>query len=606
MWLEAVKSYLARQTDYALMIEGEWGSGKTYSFKNHVLPLIEGLGMNPIYVSLFGLSTVEQVSRSLLSATWIPEKVQGVIESKAGRTISELGKILVSTAAGIPQLMHGVKFPNMAVNFESFLFLKNKTVLCFDDVERCKINSGELLGFINKFLENDQLKVIFIANGNKVDQEFNVMKEKLVRLTVRYEPNIDEVVPTLIRDITNEEEGQIGLKLRELQPEIIRFIKNADLKNIRTLKYAIDIIWCVLNEIDTNDLEDIENVQLTKLINFTIAVSNEVMIGSDQIREFEDYIGNEEFQQLYYAAKRKSDEDEKTYIQKFADKYFNGGDTNLVFSASVLWFILDGVLNKNLLQLEFKRLLPKKLDNIELLSCGQWFVLGDEDFKNTISEFRHRIKNGQLPIQSYPNYYLVLISILKKGIANFSLKDLEKDFKAGMELALEKSKYVLLWPTNSPEHYHLSQEEREIYDQIINCVSKINNELKLREHQTLIDSISEHFEENFDLFLEKVYSNGFMTMEQDIPFLKLLGVDFLFSKLTSISNENLYRMKLYLEERFKFYKLETNISEEIPVIDELMDRLKSIVDEGSGTVKKVLIEEMYNYWESISTELNKK
>ena len=44
-------------TDYALLIDGKWGSGKTYYVKNILIPLIEkDKKYKPIYISLNGLN----------------------------------------------------------------------------------------------------------------------------------------------------------------------------------------------------------------------------------------------------------------------------------------------------------------------------------------------------------------------------------------------------------------------------------------------------------------------------------------------------------------------------------------------------------------------
>lgn len=45
---------------------------------------------------------------------------------------------------------------------------KRKFVLVFDDLERCKINMIDLLGAINEYCENRNIKTIILADESKI------------------------------------------------------------------------------------------------------------------------------------------------------------------------------------------------------------------------------------------------------------------------------------------------------------------------------------------------------------------------------------------------------------------------------------------------------
>ena len=50
---QSILTHLEMQTNGALMLTGEWGSGKTYFIKNAIFPLIEEMNeRTPILVSL--------------------------------------------------------------------------------------------------------------------------------------------------------------------------------------------------------------------------------------------------------------------------------------------------------------------------------------------------------------------------------------------------------------------------------------------------------------------------------------------------------------------------------------------------------------------------
>ena len=66
--VESILDYVrADYTDYAIMINGEWGSGKTHFWNNKVRNKIESLRLNgkkytTIYMSLYGISNLEEIS----------------------------------------------------------------------------------------------------------------------------------------------------------------------------------------------------------------------------------------------------------------------------------------------------------------------------------------------------------------------------------------------------------------------------------------------------------------------------------------------------------------------------------------------------------------
>lgn len=68
---EAIKSYM--QCDaiglQALVLYGEWGSGKTYYCENDLKPALKEIGIKVCRVSLFGVSNYDEICNRVL-ASW--------------------------------------------------------------------------------------------------------------------------------------------------------------------------------------------------------------------------------------------------------------------------------------------------------------------------------------------------------------------------------------------------------------------------------------------------------------------------------------------------------------------------------------------------------
>ena len=65
---DAIKLYLEKDvTSYAIMIANDWGTGKTYYWKNVLAPMIFKEGRyKPIYVTIFGIQSVEELHSKII------------------------------------------------------------------------------------------------------------------------------------------------------------------------------------------------------------------------------------------------------------------------------------------------------------------------------------------------------------------------------------------------------------------------------------------------------------------------------------------------------------------------------------------------------------
>jgi MoxR-like ATPase len=137
---EIVSDYLkANNTDYAILIKGPWGCGKTYFFKESLIPLAKQMGFKPIYVSLYGLNDTKKISENVFF------QIIPLLGSGPGRKFTEIIKVAASA--------FNINTGKFKAN--TWLKLDDKMLLCFDDLERAdlelKVVLGSLLSKINEF-----------------------------------------------------------------------------------------------------------------------------------------------------------------------------------------------------------------------------------------------------------------------------------------------------------------------------------------------------------------------------------------------------------------------------------------------------------------------
>lgn len=177
-------STIARQLDLeqnqakdgtVIFLNGPWGSGKTYFWKKTVHPTLQT--KKCIYVSLFGVQSVNDLKHKLLAAVLAGEHTES-IPSKSRNWIARLAPSFVN----LFENWSGFKF-----DFDLFELISSKMpfVICFDDFERLPKDSSieEILGFINYLSEHKGFRNLIIMNEAEIKHEhkeaFNQLREKL-------------------------------------------------------------------------------------------------------------------------------------------------------------------------------------------------------------------------------------------------------------------------------------------------------------------------------------------------------------------------------------------------------------------------------------------
>ena len=173
--VESILDYIrAEYTDYAIMINGEWGSGKTYFWNHKIKPKIEAMQVNgkkltPIYMSLYGISNLEEISKKIfIETTQLMDK-----NLKKFMGASGVGSIPEYAKTGLDMAnFFGVTQNGDRLDYAQFFSTDDK-VLCFDDLERANVDVIDILGYINNFVEHDHIKTIIICNEKELSTKLN-------------------------------------------------------------------------------------------------------------------------------------------------------------------------------------------------------------------------------------------------------------------------------------------------------------------------------------------------------------------------------------------------------------------------------------------------
>ena len=174
---QAVESYIKNDNaKYALLINGAWGSGKTFLYENYLIDAISSLeiGKNNrktnVYISLYGMPSIEALSKQLLSNYLIYAKANGNESvKKVAKTVSG---ILGAASRAFSFSVGAVSADLGVLNEISGAIETRDLVVCFDDLERCNISITEVFGYINNLIEHCNCKVIILADENNIGKTY--------------------------------------------------------------------------------------------------------------------------------------------------------------------------------------------------------------------------------------------------------------------------------------------------------------------------------------------------------------------------------------------------------------------------------------------------
>ena len=195
----------------ALLITGKWGSGKSYYIKNLAAELNDAKKEYLCVISLFGIDSVENLTKAvkecyLEANSTIFTKTARKIGKIVGKTVNSGLKVAEAATGGNVAVSAAQKGFSSVISLGllDFISVKNyigrgkskrKFVLVFDDLERCKINTVDLLGAINEYCENRNIKTIILAAEYVIlKNEENIKKVVWEEGTTKKEASIKEQI----------------------------------------------------------------------------------------------------------------------------------------------------------------------------------------------------------------------------------------------------------------------------------------------------------------------------------------------------------------------------------------------------------------------------
>ena len=629
--VESILDYVrADYTDYAIMINGEWGSGKTYFWNNKIRKKIDSMKLNgkqytTIYMSLYGISNLEDISKKIfIETTQLMDKnLRKYMESNGQTTIPEYAKTGIDMAN-----LFGISQNEEKVNYGEFFSTDDK-VLCFDDLERANVDVIDILGYINNFVEHDHIKTIIICNEKELStklksnnlemktfiatymldkqgellktdkpmvekirdniehifdkaNEYERIKEKLIGETFEYAPKFDYIINGLLMRYENDQD--LIRFLRENTNIIISTFNKSGTRNLRILKHALNDFKKIFEMVSKNYPNVSNRVMQTMLI-FTIAISFEIKAGKITKDKFIDIKDNNEYKSILVSSRILMD-NRQFYIKEFDNNYYYNFKTDYRFFKFIEYYVRTRIFDMRLFKENMEVVLNtaglSKMPAYKRLLTEEYWKISDDEFTGVINEVIETVKKGEIELIDLVKLYAYFSYFSRKGLIVYDLATLKNLFISGMILSSLNSKYC------EDVEKELSkiamQEVEEDMEEILTKFCELNEQLKDKMYKEKADDIFKCI----PMKMEKFYDR-FDKECMDIPIFRYQDPHQVFQRISCASNEDIMMIKEKLINRANKYTKE--IESELENIKQLKQIMDEYVMGKETTIKTVMLKE---------------
>lgn len=581
--LKEIKYYIDTNFyNYAVMIDGAWGSGKTYFVKNVLLKKIESNEKRVLYVSLYGISNIQELGKKLYLDYLLKDKSKLVMEhtelvENVIGTIIDIGSPFMGKLGDIDIKERKIK--NIVQNAVKHICPMKNCVLIFDDLERCDCSIQDILGYINGFVEQAGMKVIIIANQEefrkKIDAQTLAMQIRAVigrDETLDFtEPGNGQLVKYLIsmqnKQPENEKIKKVSLNVAKERVARV-FGVESEYEHIRekivgtVFHYNPDTKKVMSNLIqknstyNTNDRRQLEkninylaeSMEKAKHVNFrTFQFFLQKMDKLLQVLDGEDYENIDFIYKrvilscwdsciLFKTGKLKDDWNDAEYIEgvKFRVR---------VIEDYIKYSWLNVEKGKRVFKkfdVEETRTKLLKNDPVNLLQ-DKWYRADSDDF--IVNNMNAVIENARKGIYDIGSYDRILQIFLQIHTAGFDIKYTDRLLEAMCE-GIEAKRATGILDCIGTMSWE-SKKTEQLYKQYIRKLQEVYNKFMEKKSE---DDLNIFLQE--DNWAQKIYDyclNVKHPQKQEdytkklSPFLKALEVKTLIGKLETSNGENLQK-----------------------------------------------------------------
>ncbi len=614
-----ISDYLKNpETDFAFFINGQWGSGKTYFLKNKLFPEIrrieasvnrkgEPIYFQPVYISLFGTSNVDEIYERLLL------ELNPMLKSKGAFFLKNI-------------FSKGASFFNISwfgkddfKDYLSVFSIPNNKVLFFDDLERIEKDClNGILGHINAFVEHQNLKTVIVGDEKILEEkvsDYKRTKEKLIRFTSAYEADIKGVFDDMIQTYPSEYK-EFLIRSKDF---ICDLYAKGEHKNLRTLHFNLDIFGKIFHSLDSLKSNKYYNEILDRFLYFATAYSIEYKKEKDNenLQSLENIsnrfipLADIDFgsSNLWDISKKEEEPKEKTYEEVFREKYLVFDNHRFDYFSEIAQYIHSGFLEEKGLLIQANNIISELIRNetskeSEIIKrLGNLFLLEDNELQPLFEEVLQKVENGDFDLIAYPNIFSFFMKIEYFKLENFSIDEaMYKTFQKGMDISKTRAKYYEAFRYKIPIWDNSDTNGKKKYQPIADYATDANDSLFEIQMKSYADKIFSLIQENKG---QEAYDCMVNSEFQFVPIFSFLNPETVFNQLKVSKNNTIMYFHDGIHGRYPSDTIHQKLKPDILFFSELLDIINQYVHSINVENRKISIV-CFEYISKAITQLMKK
>lgn len=561
-----IQEYLELETNYAIIVSGDYGIGKTHYIKNELFPVIKAIKITdsqkvetfiPILISLFGVNSIEEIQNQIFL------ELYPILKNKGVKIFTGLGK-------SVYKFLSGSDFNDLLSDTNtssSDLIDFSGVLLCIDDIDRKSpsLNIKEFFGFVNNLVENQNAKILLVANEEELRNEkvidenaYAVLREKVIGVSITFKNNVSQIFDEIIESKYKTTHKNYFEFLSHHKAFIIQQItRNKD--NLRNLLFFFEHFKVIfLKAYDLLKTEqkyiDIRQELMTELLKFTLPIAIEYKLGklnTSNCEQIENVYNGFSFNlSAFFVDKEKPVE--KSYADIFKEIYFEDNQTRKLFFQSIFNYIMG---KSSFIIEEFKddidsvyrfkeNVIPERQKILGKLNYWHCIDLDLMTYKKLTKQLIEYVDKGDFQLEEYPTIFRYAIRF--DNVMNFQVDKLIKRFKKGIDFGKKNYKYkrYLSFQISMRGDEEFFNEIKEIAE----YCTFLNDEIQKNENKDELETLFNLYKTDFEKFLDDIQDNS-----QEINFTAFLS-RFDFKKFSThfkkISNKQVIDFAFYIERKY--------------------------------------------------------
>ena len=530
--VEFLENYigLSNNPEYAVMLKGEWGCGKTWFIKSFIKKLIADKKLKKseiIYISTYGIQNIEQLEMEFVKA------VHPLLNNDSFSIINTLAKGITSGNFDIQQSAGELAKKRLK---ESDLI---KRLIIVDDLERSDLEPNVILGYLSSLIIDKGIRVIIIANEDEyvnknlqLKQSYLKIREKLIAYRFEIKPNFNDAIKCFLNEINLVDEKYFQI--------VSDVIDKLEIKNLRVIRQALINYYYIISKVSKEILSD-----CTEYI-YLIFEANLVLFTQFALGEIGDNENNSIDNALscYYKYNKS--------LKKFNEENKKSDIWTLMYLGKIplnnCWkdIIINGIYDVDLINSNVKEdnriTTEDEQDNIYYI-LNNFYSLTPSELEEVINRVEKEFEEGRYTyIGDVLHIYNLWALFVREGIINKDEQQLDSWFTE----IINKNKNSLIGDKiNLSSGYNgFAYNETEKFNKFRKVLIDIAEE---NNYRIMKDKIKDEISTEFDLrvFIDNLNWKNNSENEPkyyEIPILNMISIDELFSKLINdtIQNQSLF------------------------------------------------------------------